>query len=293
LGKKTESYNETLNLGDRKIFLTLFPLLKQIIGLRFFIISLFFIFSLCIISSELSERYNSKTEIYRRAAIEDGSGIPIIHSSLPMHDCGADHSHSGATVSSESIPPQFIPACPEVLLPAVIDLLPLCPMADGFDMPVGAPDGAGYYIAQIYGKNRHMGEDWNARGGSHLDFGKPVYSAANGVVHWAIENKGSWGNFIRVIHNIGTESRPKYIETFYAHMEEMYVKSGDVVSRGEQIGTIGDADGKYNPHLHFEMKLTVGSEVGKGYGEDPKKAKHVPPYPFIVSRRPHKYMPAR
>ena len=257
--------------------------------MRYLLIFFLAVFSVLVLSLDLAERLDTHYQIYKSAADSAEQPVPFVSSILPMHDC-ADHS----TSASLKYIPEFNPNTGlEVLMPNVEQVLPYCPIADGFDMPVGAPHGQGYYIAQIFGKNKHMGEDWNAKGGSHLDFGKPVYAVANGVVHWSVENKGSWGNFIRLIHNAGTEDSPRYIETFYAHLDEMYVNSGDVVSRGQVIGTIGDANGKYNPHLHLELKLKVGTEVGRGYGEDPRIAGHIPPYPFLISRRPHKYIPGR
>ena len=38
-------------------------------------------------------------------------------------------------------------------------------LADGFDLPVGKPDGEGYYKARGYRPNGHLGEDWNGKGG--------------------------------------------------------------------------------------------------------------------------------
>ena len=41
------------------------------------------------------------------------------------------------------------------------------PVSDGFDFPVGPPDAKGYYDAQSFGKNRHLGSDWNGVGGGN------------------------------------------------------------------------------------------------------------------------------
>ncbi len=35
-------------------------------------------------------------------------------------------------------------------------------IANAFDYPVGKPDAVGYYNAQPFGKNHHLGDDWNA-----------------------------------------------------------------------------------------------------------------------------------
>ena len=41
-------------------------------------------------------------------------------------------------------------------------------LADGFDYPVGKPDGEGYYIFRGFSPNGHLGEDWNGNGGGDL-----------------------------------------------------------------------------------------------------------------------------
>src|SRR5262245_17826827 len=83
---------------------------------------------------------------------------------------------------------------PEAVSPAVV------PLADSFDFPVGPPDAAGYRDAQAFGENDHLGEDWNGLGGGDTDLGDPVYSAANGLVLFAEDIGGGWGNVVRVAH---------------------------------------------------------------------------------------------
>ena len=74
------------------------------------------------------------------------------------------------------------------------------PVADGFDFPVGAPDGVGYYDALRFGANRHLGEDWNGNGGGDSDLGDPVAAIARGRVTFADDVGGGWGNVVRVVH---------------------------------------------------------------------------------------------
>ncbi|MCP4808387.1 MAG: hypothetical protein GY913_06235 [Proteobacteria bacterium] len=45
----------------------------------------------------------------------------------------------------------------------VFSLLSL-PATDGFDQPVGHPDAEGYFDAQPFGVNHHLGQDWNGNG---------------------------------------------------------------------------------------------------------------------------------
>src|SRR5262249_56921727 len=78
--------------------------------------------------------------------------------------------------------------------------------ADGFDFPVGDPDGKGSYTDKATGKTHngwrvatrfaekysmgiHTGEDWNGVGGGDTDLGQDVFAVANGRVVFA-ENCG-------------------------------------------------------------------------------------------------------
>lgn len=171
-------------------------------------------------------------------------------------------------------------------MPASVALLSRCRPIDGFDMPVGAPNGNGYYIAQIFGNNNHLGEDWNGHGGGNSDFGDPVYAIADGAVYWSKPNKGSWGNIVRIIHNIGTYDKPRYIESFYAHLDELMVGEGQEVLRGQQIGTIGDANGHFPAHLHLEIRKNINTPIGKAYTSDTLGFGYVRPLPYIEKRRP-------
>ncbi|MEJ7712622.1 MAG: M23 family metallopeptidase [Pyrinomonadaceae bacterium] len=104
------------------------------------------------------------------------------------------------------------------------------------------------------------GEDWN-RGPIALadDYGDAVYTVANGEVIFAQSNVPipgrpyPWGKVIIVRHILpdGTQ-----VESQYAHLKDMYVTAGTVVTRGQAIGTIGDAEGTYVPHLHFEIRYS-------------------------------------
>jgi len=174
-------------------------------------------------------------------------------------------------------------------VPASVALLNRCRPVDGFDMPVGAPNGEGYYIAQIFGNKDHLGEDWNGRGGGNSDLGDPVYAIADGAVYWAKLNGGSWGNIVRLIHNIGTVEKPKYIESLYAHLDEILVREGQEVIRGQKIGTIGDANGHYSAHLHLEIRKNINTPVGKAYTRDTIGFNYTKPLPFIEKRRPWLY----
>ncbi len=81
--------------------------------------------------------------------------------------------------------------------------------------------------------------------------GTPIYAAGAGtVVDIEYNNTGSgYGNSVIIDHGVnGLSSR-------YAHMSVIHVKKGQVVSRGEQIGEVGNTGLSTGPHLHFEIMI--------------------------------------
>ena len=157
------------------------------------------------------------------------------------------------------------------------------PESDGFDFPVGPPDGRGYYNAQVFGANHHLGDDWNGTGGGNSDKGDPIHSTANGIVVSAYDGGPGWGNVVRILHR-AAGADPGWVESLYAHLETMHVRQAQVVRRGQKIGTMGDAGGRYYAHLHFEIRIRPGLPLGGGYARDTRG--YTDPTAFIRSHRP-------
>ncbi|MDG1435364.1 MAG: M23 family metallopeptidase [Saprospiraceae bacterium] len=137
-----------------------------------------------------------------------------------------------------------------------------------FDFPVGIPDGSNYYKAREFGQKRHLGEDWNGTGGGNTDLGDPVHSVSNGYVTFAENVCCGWGNIVRVVHKFPDHPEYPYVESFYAHLDEVKVKEGEFIRRGQLLGTIGTADGIYSAHLHLEMRNFIDMGIGPGYSDD-------------------------
>lgn len=157
-------------------------------------------------------------------------------------------------------------------------------LVDGFDYPVGKPDGDKYYKAQRFLDNNHLGEDWNGVGGGNTDLGDPVYSVGNGLVTFSRDVCCGWGKVIRVAHRLIGHPEYKYVETVFAHMHSVNVKTGDLIKRGQQIGTIGTANGRYRAHLHLELRNFMNMSLGPGYSED--SFGYLDPSDFIAVNRP-------
>jgi murein DD-endopeptidase MepM/ murein hydrolase activator NlpD len=148
----------------------------------------------------------------------------------------------------------------------------------GFNFPVGPPDGTGYYDAQAFGVNDHLGNDWNGLAGGDSDLGFPVFAVADGQVLDAADHQGGWGNVVRIEHTCGAR-----VESLYAHLDRMYVVTGTSVQRGQLIGTIGTAGGQYPAHLHFELRDRA-LPIGAGYSTD--RRGFLDPTAYIRSHRP-------
>lgn len=142
------------------------------------------------------------------------------------------------------------------------------PKISSMEPPLGSENGALTYNAQPFWemnedyKGHHTGDDLNGIGGMNTDLGDPVHAAADGLVIYAGEPAPGWGKIIILAHR---DSKDQPLQTLYAHLDQSKVLPGKLVARGEAIGTVGTANGKYPAHLHFEIRLSNGAEIGKGY----------------------------
>lgn len=158
-------------------------------------------------------------------------------------------------------------------------------LADGFDIPVGKPNGDGYYVFRGYAPNAHQGEDWNGKGGGNTDLGDPVYATADGVVVYSEDYRRSWGNLVIIRHAYrDTNGSIQMADSVYAHLDRRTVRLYQLVRRGQQIGTIGTAHGLYAAHLHFELRknLQIGpyqTSFARDYSN------YYSPRQFIAQRR--------
>lgn len=160
-----------------------------------------------------------------------------------------------------------------------------CPMADGFDHAVGKPNASGYYKFRGFSPKGHLGEDWNGNGGGNSDLGDPVYSIANGVVVHAKDIHVGWGNVVIVRHAYRDETgKVQMVDSLYGHLNEIKVKVGQIVKRGELVGTIGTNHGMYEAHLHLEMHKNLAMGPNRtGFAHD--YSNYYSPTHFIESHR--------
>jgi murein DD-endopeptidase MepM/ murein hydrolase activator NlpD len=108
---------------------------------------------------------------------------------------------------------------------------------------------------KLYGKTngQHMGIDIGVASGLP---GADIYAVQYGlVVEAGYFDQGGYGRRVVIEHE------DKSFSTLYAHLKDMLVKEGDVVSAGQKIGTMGgNLEDKLRgasggTHLHFEVIL--------------------------------------
>lgn len=164
-------------------------------------------------------------------------------------------------------------------------------IADSFAYPIGkketstqAKDGDDWYNALDLGEDNHLGEDWNKNSGGNTDCGEPVYAIANGEIAFAADAGPGWGNVVIVTH---VQPDGRRVQSLYGHMQTILKTEGEVKKR-EMIGKVGNANGKYLCHLHFELRDETSRDwdrVGGGYSPD--RTGWLDPSDFLDQRRKH------
>jgi murein DD-endopeptidase MepM/ murein hydrolase activator NlpD len=88
----------------------------------------------------------------------------------------------------------------------------------------------------------HEGIDLSAR------LGTPIFATADGVVLQAGYRAGGFGKKVLLDHGFG-------YRTLYGHCNEVLVKPGQKVKRGEVIAKVGSTGLSKAPHLHYEVHV--------------------------------------
>jgi murein DD-endopeptidase MepM/ murein hydrolase activator NlpD len=120
--------------------------------------------------------------------------------------------------------------------------------------PEGRPVESGF-ISSYFGDRADPFTGYTA---SHkgIDFAGPegskVSAVAAGLVTYAGERAGL-GMMVEINHGNGLATR-------YCHNEQVLVKQGDMVRKGQEVALMGSTGHSTGPHLHFEV-LKNGTQV--------------------------------
>lgn len=89
-------------------------------------------------------------------------------------------------------------------------------------------------------RKMHEGIDFTAPRGT------PIQATGSGTVVTVRNSRIGWGKHVIINHGYG-------YKTLYAHMQDIHVEVGDVVKKGQQIGTVGSSGTSTAPHCHYEI----------------------------------------
>ncbi len=131
----------------------------------------------------------------------------------------------------------------------------------------------GYRIhPTLHTKEFHRGSDMKA------SMRTPVFATADGVVQYAGLHKSSgYGRLIILQHNYG-------FRTYFGHLNEIVIKSGQFIQKGDLLAYTGSTGMSNGPHLHYEVRF-ISRAVNpfwfikwniKNYNEIFEKEKKIP-----------------
>jgi murein DD-endopeptidase MepM/ murein hydrolase activator NlpD len=140
--------------------------------------------------------------------------------------------------------------------------------AEAARLPIANP-APGRAVTSTFGPRRdpllgtlamHSGMDFRSSVGS------PVRATGIGKVVHAGFN-GGYGRMVEISHGDGLTTR-------FAHMSQILVKEGDIVSAGDLLGKSGNSGRSTGPHLHYEVRrngealnplpfIKVGRKIGR------------------------------
>ncbi len=107
-----------------------------------------------------------------------------------------------------------------------------------------------FTVTSEYGFRKHpiTGES-DFHGGLDLAAaeGTPIQAVLPGVVI-QVGTSNSYGNYVKILH------KDNLVST-YNHMQGATVEQGQIIERGQQVGTVGSTGISTGPHLHLEFLL--------------------------------------
>ncbi len=146
----------------------------------------------------------------------------------------------------------FVPGATAVLeVPPYPSPLPLVPVPVpklfspqardlGFEWPVAGGQVISYFGARRR-THRHAGIDIAG------DRGQNILAARAGVVTFSGRTRTGYGKLVILDHGNG-------IESLYAHDQDVLVRIGDKVEKGQPIARLGRSGNATTPHCHFEIR---------------------------------------
>ncbi|HET7377693.1 MAG TPA: M23 family metallopeptidase [Anaerolineae bacterium] len=175
------------------------------------------------------------------------------------------------------------------------------PPLDGFDTPIGSEQerasaqvwpGAWLDLASFAMLfQARPGGPTVCSTGVHLQLpnngavGVPVLTTGKGLVRFTGADP-NWGNVITIEHPLTDGTR---VWSRYAYLDDIIVRPGDNVSRGQLIGHVGNGYGKTSYQLHFDIaKIDLAQNPLDWPGDDQNRVQqnYLDPKAFVATHRP-------
>ena len=161
-----------------------------------------------------------------------------------------------------------------VLVPAHLELAKKLfdpGLAEGFDFPVGGPEGKASYTslsnrkkyagwkvtgnpgqAEADGAQPHTGEAWNGSGGGATDAGQPVFAIAAGVISEVTDTPR--GPAVTIEHRFVENGALRTVWSTFSGLADVTLNPGDPVKRRQQLGTIANRSDGAPVQLYLEIR---------------------------------------
>jgi murein DD-endopeptidase MepM/ murein hydrolase activator NlpD len=125
---------------------------------------------------------------------------------------------------------------------------PRSPALGEFGLPMDRPvvtSAFGQRVHPIWRvRTLHAGVDYV---GAVTTSGAPANAVANGIIV-SVDSRVAYGTTVVVDHG-------GRIASVYAHLSDVAVSEGDVVIRGQRLGSVGSTGFSTGAHLHYELRL--------------------------------------
>lgn len=149
--------------------------------------------------------------------------------------------------------------------------------ADGFDFPLADFESRSDENDEqfrcwklTFGNSGNDVSDFHANGQwkKTAVMNQKVFAAAEGRVVSIQESGAAGGNLISIEHIFYENNKKLKVQSVYSNLSEITVKKGELIKRRQNIGSIGqDAEKKFPPHLHFELRFDGETSSANGNNE--------------------------
>jgi murein DD-endopeptidase MepM/ murein hydrolase activator NlpD len=200
------------------------------------------------IFSRLAEAVAVSLSPLERALSKSGINKDALLNEVRKNYSGTGGPLTELTISSKGTGDNYDSIRANGLLKA-LDRINLLKIA-GNQMPLSHPVRGSYrYTSGYGGRSDPKTGGWRKHNGTDMagPLGTRIVATGDGVVVFAGRQSG-YGRLIKIRHKQG-------FETFYAHLNRIYVKKGQKVSRGDKIGAMGNSGRSTGVHLHYEIRI--------------------------------------